>query len=56
MLEITSDEKSIRTDQSYKDNRQEYIESIAKAAITKTTADEKENTISTPDPKGLAGE
>ena len=56
LLEITSDETSITTDQSNKDSRQEYMDSIAKPAITKTTADEKENTISTSDPKGLAGE
>ena len=74
-LEITNDEASIATDQPNKSSRQEYINSIAEAAIAKTVADEKENkkstleessdpltgeekenSISTPYPKGLAGE
>ena len=55
-LEITNDATSTTTDQSNENSRQEYMDSIAKTAIAKTIADEKENVISTPDPKGLAGE
>ena len=55
LLETTSDEIPTTTDETNKNSRQEYINSIAKAAITKTITNKKGNSISTPDPKGLAG-
>ena len=56
LLETTSDEIPTTTDETNKNSRQEYINSIAKAAITKTITNKKGNSISTPDPKGLAEE
>ena len=42
LLEITNDEVSIKTDQTKKISRQEYMNSIVEAAIAKTVTDEKE--------------